>query len=293
MDILETVYTQIGDLRQKGVKMKDIADYLNMPSSVLSAFYSTVLPSYLDRKKREAEPEALNYAFSLVNNVSKKRTLNNINEIKQKLETFDVINPFWTDNNYFKLLNISEINTKESLDYLGTYMSYSSSATLAGLKIEPFIFSKSDNNQIKIARKNAYGTINRGISVIDNGHTMYILLNEADDKHLSLVSIYLQIPFREKPKLLKGLYLAIDYNRNPIARRIVFIKVSDEQDHNKLANMKSGIISEDNIPAELRSYYDYTSEPSDNLRMCSIPSAKLDEEDLITEKKMLSYLFPK
>lgn len=69
---LMTVYESIGQLRDQGIKMKDIADRLDMPPSVLSAIYSTVLPAYLDNLSRQEEDAALENALSLVNNVSKK-----------------------------------------------------------------------------------------------------------------------------------------------------------------------------------------------------------------------------
>lgn len=75
---LMTVYESIGQLRDQGIKMKDIADRLDMPPSVLSAIYSTVLPAYLDNLSRQEEDAALENALSLVNNVSKKRLLSRL-----------------------------------------------------------------------------------------------------------------------------------------------------------------------------------------------------------------------
>ena len=53
------------------------------------------------------------------------------------------------------------------------------------------------------------------------------MFNERETPQLALFTIYLQLPMFDYPQMLKGLYLCLDYNRNPIARRIVFVKISD------------------------------------------------------------------
>ena len=63
--------------------MKEIADHTQMAASVLSSLYSSVLPTFIGEvKKGIAEEEALDYALSQVNNVSKKRLLGNLEDMK-------------------------------------------------------------------------------------------------------------------------------------------------------------------------------------------------------------------
>lgn len=45
-DLIE-IYRRIEYLRNNGLKMKEIADYVDMAPSVLSALYSSVLPTYV------------------------------------------------------------------------------------------------------------------------------------------------------------------------------------------------------------------------------------------------------
>ena len=47
MNELPEIYRRIEYLRNKGVKMKEIADHTNMAASVLSSLYSSVLPTYI------------------------------------------------------------------------------------------------------------------------------------------------------------------------------------------------------------------------------------------------------
>ena len=72
MEDLKEIYERISFLRQKGIKMKEMAEQAGISPSVLSAIYSTVLPAYLKTQKRRNEDEALNNALVWVNNVSKR-----------------------------------------------------------------------------------------------------------------------------------------------------------------------------------------------------------------------------
>ena len=67
----------------------------------------------------------------------------------------------------------------------------------------------------------AYNTTHFGTAVFNNHQNAYIFFNEREAPQLALSTIYLQLPMYDFPHLLKGLYLCLDYNRNPIARRIL------------------------------------------------------------------------
>ena len=82
MNELIEIYKRIEYLRNNGVKMKDIADRIDMAPSVLSALYSSVLPTYMELLHTHTSEEALDEALALVNNVSKKRLLGNLNSTK-------------------------------------------------------------------------------------------------------------------------------------------------------------------------------------------------------------------
>lgn len=70
-DLIE-IYRRIEYLRNNGLKMKEIADYVDMAPSVLSALYSSVLPTYVTSLKQgHSEEDSLDLALAQVNNVSK------------------------------------------------------------------------------------------------------------------------------------------------------------------------------------------------------------------------------
>lgn len=70
-DLIE-IYRRIEYIRNNGLKMKEIADYVDMAPSVLSALYSSVLPTYVTSLKQgHSEEDSLDLALAQVNNVSK------------------------------------------------------------------------------------------------------------------------------------------------------------------------------------------------------------------------------
>ena len=114
------------------------------------------------------------------------------------------------------------------------------------------------------------------------------MLNENKATQFTMVTIYLQIPFFKNPRQLRGLYIGQDYNRNPIARRILLIKESESTEIDEFMSRKSGLIDKEDFTPEQQVYYDYTCQTGDFIKMCTVPSLRMDESDLVKEKKMLT-----
>lgn len=63
MDILPAFYEQLRKLRESGIKMKDLAEELDLTSSVLSSLYTSVLPTYMGQiSAGKSNDEALDIA---------------------------------------------------------------------------------------------------------------------------------------------------------------------------------------------------------------------------------------
>ena len=290
MDELTEIYKRIEYLRNSGVKMKEIADRVDMAPSVLSALYSSVLPAYIDFLKTRTPDDALDEALALVNNVSKKRLLNNVSSMKLLLLEMEPEQQSETDGN--PLVKLFGMEMKESIqdvyNYSGIYLSYSLSSSTDSLKIEPYMICASENSEyVKVGMINAYKSVHWGGGIISNHQNSYLMFNERDLPQFALVTIYLQLPHYEFPNMLKGLYLCLDYNHNPIARRIVLVKQSDSTDINEFLKMEGKLVSKGELTPELEVYYNYTCREGDYIKTCTVPSPKLDETDLEREKKML------
>lgn len=291
MDELTDIYKRIEYLRNNGVKMKEIADRVDMAPSVLSALYSSVLPAYIDLLKTRTPDEALDEALALVNNVSKKRLLNNVGSVRLLLQEMepDVQSEAESGNSFIKLLGKeAKESVQEVYNYSGMYLSYSLSSSTDSLKIEPYMICASENNEyVKVGMINAYKSVHWGSGIISNHQNSYLMFNERDLLQFALVTIYLQLPHYEFPNMLKGLYLCLDYNHNPIARRIVLVKQSDSTDVNQFLEMEGCLVPRAELTPELEVYYNYTCQEGDYIKTCTVPSPKLDETDLEREKKML------
>lgn len=291
MNDLLDIYKRIEYLRNKGVKMKEIADYVNMAASVLSSLYSSVLPAFVSCVKKDMpEEDALDYALSQVNNVSKKRLLGNLTELKESLfELEPAMNNGQKDNPFMNMLTEEMSRSAQDVyNYSGIYISYSLSSSSDSLKIEPYLIAPSENNDyVKVAHMSAYNTTHWGVGIFSNHQNSYIMFNERETPQVALFTIYLQLPMYEYPRMLKGLYLCLDYNRNPIARRILFIKYSDSTCMDDFLELKGELVPKDKLTEEQLHYYNYTCQEGDYIKTCTVPSPQLNEKDLEREKKML------
>ena len=95
----------------------------------------------------------------------------------------------------------------------------------------------------------AYNTTHTGVALFNNHQTAYLLFNEREMPQIALFTIYLQLPMYDFPYQLKGLYLSLDYNRNPIARRIVFVKHSDSTALEDFLELKGRLVPREELAA--------------------------------------------
>ena len=291
MDDFRELYQRIEYLRNNGVKMKEIADCAEMAPSILSSLYTTVLPAYFEGMKNCPQEEALERALVLVNNISKRRLLSILPDLLERLDKLEpAVNDTRKANPFLEHLQEEVQLSIHRVDNIcGLYTSYSLSSSSDCLKVEPFIINLSENKEhIRIGRLNAYGEAQWGMGVIGDPQNFYCMFSENPSPQFTLVTVYLQIPFFRNPRQLRGLYIGLDYNRNPVARRILLIKESDSTDTEEFLTMESGLVQKEDFTPEQQAYYDYTCQTGDYIKMCTVPSLQMNETDLIKEKKMLS-----
>ena len=79
-----------------------------------------------------------------------------------------------------------------------------------------------------------------------------------------------------------------DAHERQIARRILLSKESESTEIDEFMSRKSGLIDKEDFTPEQQVYYDYTCQTGDFIKTCTVPSLRLDESDLVKEKKMLT-----
>lgn len=262
-----------------------------MAPSVLSALYSSVLPTYVTSLKQgHSEEDSLDLALAQVNNVSKKRLLGNLASTKELLFSLEPANGEAKTNPFMEMMTAEmQRSVQEVYNYSGSYLSYSLSSSCQCLKVEPYLIEASeDNTYVKVTHMSAYNTTHRGVGLFNNHQNGYIFFNERESPQMALFSIYLQLPMYDFPPFLKGLYLSLDYNRNPIARRILFVKQGDSTDMEEFLELKGELVPLDKLTELQKKYYGYTCQEGDCIRTCMVPSPQLNENDWEREKKILS-----
>ena len=152
-------------------------------------------------------------------------------------------------------------SAQEVYNYSGIYISYSLSSSSNALKVEPYLITPADSNDhVKVVHMSAYNTTHFGTAVFNNHQNAYIFFNEREAPQLALFTI---------------------------ARRILFIKHSDSTSMDDFLELKGQLIPQDQLTDEQRPYYNYTCQPGDFIKTCSVPSPLLNEKDLEREKRML------
>lgn len=296
MDKLVSLYEQLKKLRDAGVKMKDISEETNITSSVLSSLYSSVLPAYINSISGGNDSDyALNNAWQQVNNVSKRKLLGCLDELYDKVCH---IEPRLISGKSNSRPFLDDIE-KESIKYLpnagiytGLYQSYSASSYADGLKVEPYMISSiADGDTLpKVYCQNMAGDYYVGVGLFSPFQIGYLMFNEQKRLQLALKVIYLQLPIIEYPEVIKGIYLTHDYNRNPIARRIIFVRQGDEIPLEEFEKLRTEVILKEKLTGELIDYYNYTCGQNDVIRSMMLISPDKGLKELQHEKQLLKIL---
>lgn len=287
---LVAIYERLKVLREGGAKMKDLARAVGLAPSVLSVLYTTVLPVFSAQLSRMGLDAALDAALREVNNLSRKRLMEQLDSLYAGLNTYANYGICTRDIHPFLrfLDGEARLSVTKAAAFEGVYMSYSCSSSVRALKAEPYyIRQEKDSRTLIVGRKSVHDSIREGIGIIQEQQCLYLFFNAFKEPSLSLVSVYLQLPFLEEVDLLKGLYLVLDYNKNPIARRIVFVKQSEEYEPELFVRMPARLIMKGEFSEEEQQIYNYVCGRADLLKMCTLPSPKLDLRDLEAEKKLL------
>lgn len=294
MDDLKEIYERIKFLRGKGVKMKEIAAQTGFTPSVLSALFTTVMPEYFKNKdKGMPEDEALDGALVWVNNVSKKKLLGQLDKMKAALFAMDAAPKAASGDADNMHRDIIAHAMKGAVDgctaFSGMYMSYSVSSSSNAMKMEPYLITPSaDGGYVEVVHNNAYGSTHHGFALMNGLSHMYIMFNENRPPQLALFSICLKLPMYERPPYLRGIYTCLDYNHNPIARRILFVKASDSTSREDFLNAKGCLKQYEELDDRERLYYKYTCGGEDVVRMRDVPSPRMTDDNLLAEKEPLA-----
>lgn len=296
MDKLIFLYEQLKKIRESGVKVKDISEETDIASSVLSSLYSSVLPAYVSMVAAgEDADEALDKALQQVNNVSKRKLMGCLDDLLEKLAHLKPKGNL-TKNQEHSVFHDLEKEAARYVHhagaYTGLYTAYSRSSFSDGLKVEPYQIASLAEGELmpRVYCQSMNGEYYTGTGMFSPFQTGYLMFNEQKKLQVTLKVVYLQLPVLEHPALIKGIYMTHDYNRNPIARRVVLVRQGDEIPLDEFAQLKTQVIPKNDIPTELKPFYDYTCQENDVIKSIMLVSPQMNMEELAEEKKMLRLL---
>jgi len=226
-------------LKQAGYKKKDIASVLDIPAPVLSSLLKTVLPSIsqLSNSAPEKELEAvISDAFLLVNNLSRTKIVKRL-----PLDIVTLTNLL--ENNDFKgdekssYLNFIRQQAEFSYNYIskyfkGIYYFYYISSDTDQLKADLFMIKPNIVEKIvEVYKGNEQSSVRCfGIALLNNNHTINMQLAENHESPEEYMQILLSLPFIRQVDYLRGIFSNLNFARQPIARKVVLHKISDQCD---------------------------------------------------------------
>lgn len=293
MDKLVSLYGILKKLRTAGVKMKDIAEASGMSPSTLSSLYTSVLPSYaaLLAQGKRAE-DALDEAMKQVNNISVRRLAESIDSLyacacdmegkllAERLGGGTLSGDI--ERAFYKWLPDARV-------YAGVYTGYSASFHSGGLKAEPYMITSVpySDGSFNVYSRDISGNLVAGMGLFSHYQAGYMLFNERKGAQLALKMACLQLPVMSFPYFIRGIYVNHDYNRNPVARRLLLVRDGDEVPLEDFCKLKAADIPKEQLEGDLLAYYDYTCGNGDVIRSMAFNSPGKDINDLTREKEML------
>lgn len=288
------LYEQLRKLRAGGVKMKDIAGAADIPSSVLSSIYSSVLPAYT-AMLADGMPadEALGEALKKATNVSRRRLMGCVDGLYSHVFGMSASGVTARKDVGTLLGDLEAAAGKylgESSVYAGLYTCYSFSFHSGCMKAEPYmIASAADGDAVqRVYCRTVDGNCIEGIGLFSPYQAGYMLFNELRNMQFALKTVCLRLPAMSFPHYIKGICLSHDYNCNPVARRIIFVREGDGISLDDFSNLEPKVIDNGKLDGDLKAYYDYTCQKGDVVRSMIFTSPGKGVDDLLREKELLA-----
>ncbi len=276
------------DLSIRGYKKKEIATILEIPAPVLSSLLKNILPiiANIDIDNEDVD-ERISYAFSLVNNMSANKTLQQFDEYITKLESSLNNNLIQKEElDYFSLIKKQSCNSFEYIKkYIeGLYDLYYITTDKYVVKKEPFwIRTNPIEKYVEVFKGNIKNTLRyRGIGIVTNNHTLTIQMAEINDMPNEYLMMHFTLPFTRRSEYMRGIFTAISYAREPIARKVVIRKINNfcsQDDYNH----KETIFYTENIEPDIPEIHNFLKNDPQKIECISIPKPQFTISDLSKE----------
>ena len=278
-------------LQDKGYRKKDIAAILETPAPVFSSLFKTILPILADINPDNLKPEErIQFAFSQVNNMSSSKTLQMLEEYLIKLES--AVNKNLTQSqeiDYFALVKQQARDSYEFVKqyYEGLYEFYYMSSDHDLVKREPFLIRANPIEKvIEVTKGNKQSKLSyKGVALLSNHHTLTCQLAESNDNPQEHIMMHLSLPFIRKADFLRGLFIAINYACQPLARKVIIRKVNGNWKDFDYDQIETHYYNSEEV-SDINEIHQYLTANPPRVECFAIPNPKFNLGDLEQELKV-------
>ncbi len=277
---------QVSLLQDKGMKKKEIAQYLELHPPVFSSLMNNIINKTANLEGEEEEISlAIQKAFNGVNNISEykiKRSIENYIEKLKEIETKQHTVNNDPVNRLLEFINNSPNKYLKSLN--GIYHCFYISSSGYLVKKEPFMLKIEDNTKLMAYKGNNNSTYRyTGFGYISNKDILTIQLIEEDSLHPDHFLINFYIPPSPDFSSLRGISLSMSNNYMPISRKIILQKTELNMSYSKYHSLETTYYPPNTNQNEYAKIIDYLYKHNSHMECLPIPQQSFDEKDLQKE----------
>ena len=222
-----------------------------------------------------------------MNNLSQAKTVSKLPHYNKKLSELVVEQGKPVDtHSYFTLLKKQAEASYEYIKqyYEGIYNMYYICSDSKGVKREPFMIKPNAiEKYVECYKGNVDSRVRyAGIGILINMHTLSLHLVEENNKPEEYMMMNLSIPFIRNMGYLRGIFNTISFARQPIARKMIIMQVSDICDE-KIYNQMDVVFYDKPTDVEHSEIMEYLYSPKSITECYMISNPRFDLSDLTHE----------
>lgn len=280
-------------LIQKDYKKKDIASEIELPASVFSSLYKTVLPKVVEidiiSSSKDVEIKIDN-AFSLVNNLSKSKIVSNIDKYNNKLKNLTSTSK--SNSLQFDYFMNLKRHAESNFEYIrkyykGLYYLYYISTDNYAIKRDAFMIKPNlVNNTNECYKGNNNSKVRYyGIVTMVGTHILNFHMSEKNISPHEYLLMNLSLPSIRNIEFSRGIFANLTYSRQPIGKKFVLTKISNEADENIFQKMDILTYNESEL-SQIQEISNYLLAPDAKTECRLVTSPSFNLADLEKELKI-------
>ncbi len=277
---------QVSLLLNKGMKKKQIAQYLELHPPVLSSLMNNIVQKIANLELEEADISlAIQNAFNSVNNISEYKIKRNIDSYIEKLKEIEISQLRIKNDPVNRLLDIINSAQNKYLKGLnGIYHCFYISSSGYMVKREPFMLKLEDENKLIAYKGNKNSTYRySGFGYLSNKDILTVQLIEDDSLHPDHFLMNFHLPPSAEFSSLRGISLSMSNNYMPISRKIILQKIDINISLTEYNLMDTSYYPPDRNHNENGVIIEYLYQHQSHMECLPIPQPSFDDKDLVKE----------